>query len=172
MAILPTKEDFSQVSGLVNYSYFDELYEGAMDNALVEMGREIILHLESSVTEDKAVAVKNNPASYNPFFRGSSRGYTGGKNKGVVITNYRDIGYTAQIRHGPKPLDQHTGAGELSEDQVQTTTVYESLKYIENAVSATIDGKRYERFEDARIVGFDGPKYVIQVWGRIAEQEQ
>jgi len=172
MTILPTKEDFSQASGLVDYGYFDELYEGFMDNALSEMGREIILHLEPSVTEDKTVAVKNNPAAYNPFFRGSSRGYDGGKNKGVVITNYRDVGYTAQIRHGPKPLDKNTGAGELSEDQVQTTTVYASLPYIENAISATIDNERYERCEDARIVGFDGPKYVIQVWGPIAEQEQ
>lgn len=171
MVVLPTKEDFSQASGLINYPFLNSLYEGFMDKALLEMGRQIVIHLQPAVTEDKSVSTKVDAGAYNPFFRNSSRISSGGKGKGVV-SQPRDIGYTAHVVHGPRPLNEQTGAGALSEDQVQTTTVYESLGDIESAVSVTIDGNRYRKLEDPRIVGFSDAKYVLQTWERIAETEK
>jgi len=171
MTTLPTREDLSQASGVIPYTQFNSIYEGFMDDAMLRLGRQIMIHLPPSVSEDKSANTKDSPAGYNPFFRGSSRPTAGGKNRGLNVEP-RDIPYTAQIRHGPKPANDHTGVGELSDEEVQTTTVYASLVDIDACVSATIDGKRYEKQKDSRPVGFSNLKYVIQVWSRIAEEEK
>jgi hypothetical protein len=171
MVVLPTREDLSQASGIVDFDYLNIIYESVMDEALVGMGKQIVLHLQPSISEDKSVAQKIDPGAYNPFFKNASRISAGGKGKGVIITS-RDIPYTAHIAYGPRPLNEQTGAGELSDGQVQTTTSIESLQDIESAISMTVDGNRYDRFGDAKVIGLSNSKYVIQVWGSIAEKEQ
>lgn len=171
MTTLPTREDLSQASGVVPGAYFDQIYEGFMDDALFQLGRQIKIHLQPSISEDKSSNIKNSPAGFNPFFHGSMRPTSGGKNRGITVET-RDIPYTAHIRHGPQPKNDRMGVGELSEEQVQTTTVYESLQDIENCISATIDNERYEVDKDPRSIGFRGLKYVICVWKRIAEEEK
>ena len=171
MTTLPTKEDLSQASGIIPIDSLNVIYEAFMDDALVKLGRQIMLHLPPSVSEDKSSNVKDSPAGYNAFFRGSLRPTTGGKNRGVIV-EARDIPYTAHIRHGPQPANEHTGVGELSAEQIQTTTVYASSGDIEDCISVTIDGQRCERDKDARPVGFSNLKYVIMVWHRISEKEK
>ena len=171
MTVLPTKEDLSQASGIIPLDSFNAIYEGFMDDALVNLGREIMLHLPPSISEDKSANLKSGPAGYNPFFRGSARPTAGGKNRGVIVET-RDIPYTAHIRHGPQPANDHTGVGKLSAEQVQTTTVYASSGDIEDCISVTIDGKRYERDEDIRPIGFSNLKYVIMIWHKISEKEK
>jgi len=170
---LADNQDLSQADGIssVTYNSFDLIYEAYMDDIFVGIGREIILHLPPSISEDKSANLKSGPAGYNSFFRGSARPTAGGKNRGVIVET-RDIPYTAHIRHGPQPANDHMGVGKLSFEEVQTTTVYESLGDIEDCISVTIDGKRYERDEDARPIGFSNLKYVIIVWHKISEKEK
>lgn len=172
MVLLPTKEDFSQSSGIIPFANMELIYEGLMDNALDNMGRTITLHLEPSV--EQRASVISNPikrGSYNPFLGTSARPDAQGVSRGVEVTP-RDIQYKAHISHGPRDLDDDGGIGTLETDQVQTTTVYESLNDITSCLSATIDGERYSPLRGPKITGFTVAKYIIQIWERINEEEQ
>lgn len=170
---LADNQDLTQAAGIssTTYNSFNVIYEAYIDDTFVGIGREIMLHLPPSVSEDKSSNVKDSPAGYNAFFRGSLRPTAGGKNRGVIV-EARDIPYTVHIRHGPQPANDHMGVGKLSSEEVQTTTVYASLGDIKDCISVTIDGKRYERDKDQRPIGFSNLKYIIMVWHRISEKEK
>jgi len=173
MVLLPTTEDFSQASGSISFSALNTVYEGLMDHALQGIGRTVTLHLQPIKEEDiNSTDPVANSNAYNPFFHGSARPGTGSKmNRGYKVTP-RDIQFTAHIRHGPKPEDPVTGAGRLEPDEVQTTTVIESLDYLKKCLSITIDGEVYERSGAPRVIGFSTAKYIIQLWKRKQEKEQ
>lgn len=171
MVIISSSEDFSQASGNINYANLNFIYEGIIDNSFVGMGRTITLHLPPQITQNDSVA--SNPikaGAYNPFLGGSVRPTEQGQNRGVKIT-YRDVEYTAMIKHGPKPADDRTGMGALMKDQVRTTIVYESLDDLLNCLVATIDGLRYSRLGDYKPIGLTDKKYIIQDWQRVQEEE-
>jgi hypothetical protein len=144
-----------------------------MDSSFAALARPLILHLQPEKTIDvSGVEASTNALHYNPFMR------RGGRQVPSTITTtrmpavqqvHRDVEYAAHIKHGPKNAKDNGGV-ELLEGETMTKTVLASSKHLNGAISATIDGRRFN-LEWTRPIGFRDLRYIIAKWSRINEAE-
>ena len=152
---------------------FENCYHSLMDSSYFALGRTIVLHLTPEKIIDTSGVEASTPAvHYNPFMR------RGGRQVPSTISTtrtpavqliHRDVPYAAHIKHGPKNSDDKGGI-ELFDGEAQTTTLIESQKHINGAITATIDGRRFN-LESTRPIGFRDVRYLISKWKRIDEAE-
>lgn len=152
---------------------FEALYNNAMDASFAALGRDIVLHLTPEQHIASGILQANSPAlQYNPF-----QGRAARPAPNTISTSrqpatefiHRDVTYKAHIRHGPKD-DDESGGISLLRDEIQTTTVVESLLHLNSAETATIDGLRC-KLESIRQIGLQARRYVIARWKVINETE-
>jgi len=153
---------------------FEDCYHSLMDSSFFALGRTITLHLTPEKTIDVSGIEASTPAvRYNPFMR------RGGRQVPSTISTvrttavqlvHRDVPYIAHIKHGPKDADDKSGI-ELLDGETMTTTLIESSNHINAAISATIDGRRFN-LQWTRPIGFRDIRYLISKWQRINEAEK
>jgi len=152
---------------------FEELYNNAMDASFNALGRDIVLHLTPEKHVASGITQESSPAlQYNPFQGRSARpapNIISTSRQPAVEFIHRDVTYKAHIRFGPKDDDESSGATLLN-DEIQTTTIIESLGHINASESATIDGFRC-KLETIRPIGLQDRRYVIAKWKVINESE-
>jgi len=165
---LPDDGSFSDIQ-----NEFEQYYDSIFDSSFAALGRNIVLHLTPERTEDTTGVQASTPAvHYNPFMRRAGRqvpSQISTTRTPAVQIVYRDVTYTAHIKHGPKDADDNGGV-QLELGEVMTTTVFESLPHLTEAQSATIDGRRYT-LESTRPIGFRDVRYVIAKWKQTNEIE-
>lgn len=170
MTLLSTTEDFSQSSGVINFTFLDNLYESFTDEGIQMMGQTITVHLQPAIKEDAGTqAATFGGQQYNPFFGQAVRPNPSTRRTGVQVTP-RDIPFTAHVVVGPREEPTVFGTP-LKANQCQTTTVLSSQSYIEDAISVTILSKRYRLSDGPRPVGLVTKKYLICTWEEISEVE-
>lgn len=162
-------QDLTAGSGLINIGYLDDIYHSMMDEALSDLGREIVLHLEPQIQSDSTTNSQPQSLQYNPFFGGTAIPSPSTKRPGVKITP-RDVTYKAHIKIGPKTGPDVSGIGNLKENEAAITVVAEALSHIKSARSISIEGRRYAVIE-TRPIGFVDRKYVIVKLGEIQESD-
>ncbi len=152
---------------------FESCYANLMNSSFAALGRNIVLHLTPERTVDASgVQQSTGAVHYNPFMGRSARpvpNQISTTRQPAVRHVHRDVTYIAHIKHGPKDADDNGGV-ELLKDEVQTTTVLESLPHISECESVTIDGRRYT-LESTRKIGLQNTRYVIAKWSAINESE-
>ena len=165
---LPDDGSFSDIQ-----NEFENCYHAIFDSSFTALGRVIVLHLTPEKSIDVSGLQASTPAvHYNPFTRGTSRSVPSQisttRSKGVELV-HRDVSYSAHIKHGPKDADDNGGVA-LLRGEVMTTTLVETKPHIDSALSATIDGRRYQ-LEWSRPIGFRDVRYLISKWSSINEVE-
>ena len=152
---------------------FEQLYNDAMDASFAALGRDIVIHLSPEKYVSSGIIQANSPAlQYNPFQGRSARpapNIISTTKQPAVEFIHRDVTYKAHIRHGPKDDDESGGVA-LLRDEIQTTTIVESLAHLQASETATIDGLRC-KLESVRNIGLQNRRYVIARWKVINEQE-
>jgi hypothetical protein len=152
---------------------FENCYDSFMDSSFAALGRTITLHLAPEKTIDTSgIQAAPTALHYSPFGGRAPRrapSTISTVRQTAVTLVHRDVEYTAHIKHGPKDEDD-TGGVSLETNEVLTTTLMESLPHINEARTATIDGRRYEK-ESTRKIGFQDVRYVMTKWKEINEQE-
>lgn len=151
----------------------ENCYHSITDSSFFALGRTIVLHLTPEKIIDTSGVEASTPAvRYNPFQR------RGGRQVPSTISTtrmpavqlvHRDVEYIAHIKHGPKHFDDRGGV-ELLADECQTKTLIESSKHINGAITATIDGRRFN-LQWTRPIGLRDVRYLIAKWKRVNEQE-
>jgi len=170
MVLIPNNQDLSAASGLIPVDYFEAIYHSFMSDAMVSLGRTVIIHLQPIREQD--VPTQSSPAAqqYNPFFQRVPVPNNTTRNAGVKITP-RDVQYKAQIRVGPINDDSMSGMGRLNVDEAMITVVVEALEHVNDALSFSIEGRRYTRVGDPRPIGFSQRKYLMVKLREIQEAE-
>jgi len=152
---------------------FENCYDAIFDSAFFALGRNIVLHLEPERTIETSGLQASTPAvHYNPFQRRGGRqvpSQISTTRMPAVRMTHRDVTYIAQIKHGPRSVDEKGGI-ELLNGEVTTTTVIESRPHINQCHTATIDGMRY-KLEWVRPIGFRDVRYAISKWKIVNESE-
>lgn len=160
MILLPSPEDFSTASGIINISFLNSLYKSLIDESFLDMGRPIILHLPPVKEQDANTQSQNQPSQYNPYFGRVQAPITNRRNTGVTITE-RDIQFTAHIKIGPlSEGNDTTGIGNLAANQVAVTLHISALPFIKKAQSMSIEGRRYD-IDKNRPIGLIERSYII-----------
>lgn len=168
ITIIPN-QNLTASSGLINMGHLASIYHSMMDEALTDLGRPIIFHLQPAIASDSATNSENQSRQYNPFFGRSPIPSPTTKNAGVRITN-RDVTYTGHIVVGPKSGPDTQGIGSLKENQCSITVVIGALQHLKEARSFSIEGRRYSLVE-TRPIGFVDRKYVIAILQEIQESD-
>jgi hypothetical protein len=152
---------------------FEDCYDSFMDSAFAAIGRQIVLHLTPvQVIDSSGVQAATSALHYNPFAGRAPRrapSTIGTTRQPAVRLTHRNVTYTAQIKHGPKQTDD-TGGISLEKDEVLTTLIVEARPHVTEALSATIDGNRYQ-VEWIRDIGFQDRRYIMVKWSEINEVE-
>ncbi len=171
MILLPTKEDFSQASGLFDGKYFESIYEAFVDTSFVQFARIITLHLRPSIQEDINTQNQAQAQQYNPFFGRVPVPNTNTRGTGAKVTP-RDINYKAHVKIGPMKIgpaslgreaeEDLLGIGDLKSNEAMITLGIESLTDLQNTLSISIEGRRYS-ISERRQIGFSRRKYIM-VW--------
>lgn len=170
MILLTSGENLTAGSGIVNMPLLDNIYHSFMDEAMLDMGRTITLHLEPAVEVDNSNISKPQAQQYNPFFGSVVVPDTSSRNPGVKHT-HRDVEYTAHIVIGPlKSEDDKKGIGELKSNQAAITIDIGGLQHLKEALSVTIEGRRY-KVHDTRPIGLNSRRYVIGILEEINESD-
>lgn len=169
MINIPNNQNLTAGSGLVNMPHLDSIYHSFMDEALDDLGREVIVHLEPQIQSDSVTNALPQVQQYNPFFQRTVSPSPSTKGPGVKITT-RDTTYKAHIKIGPKSGPDVAGIGNLKENEAAITVVIEALSHIKSARSLSIEGRRYAVIE-TRPIGFIDRKYVIVKLGEIQESD-
>ena len=148
----------------------EECYISLINSSFFALGRNITLHLVPERTLDVSgvQAVNETALHYNPLLGRAARpapNIISTTRQPSVIHTHRDVIYIAHIKHGPKEADEKGGIPLLT-DEVQTTTLFESLSHLDECESATIDGSRYV-LDSKRPIGFQNVRYIISKWKKI-----
>lgn len=160
MVLIPSNEDFSAGSGIVNIGALQSIYKSVMDETFSDMGRTVVFHLEPSRTVSQNTVAQPQANTFNPFFQGVPVPRTTTGVHGVEITP-RDVQYTAHIRVGPmKSGDDQTGMGDLKANEAQLTLHIGALDHVKSALSVTVEGRRY-RIDETRPVGLTKRDYML-----------
>ena len=129
MVLLPNNQNFAAASGVIDSSFLEAVYHSVMDEAFIDLGRTVMLHLNPEIQQDVATQSQQSPQQYNPFFGRSPIPNINTRNPGVKIT-HRDVEYAAQIRIGPIKADEDTeGIGDLADNEAMITLVIEALPH-------------------------------------------
>jgi len=171
MVLLPNNQDLSAASGLLNIPLLEGIYHAIMDETYTANGlaRNIILHLQPAVEQDNTTQSLPAPQQYNPFFSSVPVPQANTRNSGTKIT-HRDVQYAAQIVVGPRMGDDSKGIGELKSNQATFTVVIEALPHIDEALSVSIEGRRYT-IDRTRPIGFSQRRYLMCECTEIQELE-
>lgn len=173
MVLLPNNQDLTAGSGIINMSFLDNIYHSFMDEALADLSGErgeVVFHLEPEVQQDVTTQSQPAPQQYNPFFKRTAVPQTNTRHTGTRITP-RDRSYAAHIRIGPIKADDDTqGIGDLKENEAMITVVIEALRDVKEALSCSIEGRRYS-IENDRPIGFTKRRYLIVKLKEIEETE-
>ena len=152
---------------------FENCYDSLMDSSFAALGRTITLHLTPEKTIDTSgLQAAPTALHYSPFGGRAPRrapSTISTVRQTAVRLVHRDVEYVAHIKHGPKDQDD-VGGITLERDEVLTTTVMESLSHVNEALTATIDGQRYNK-DWTRLIGFQDVRYVMTKWKEVNEKE-
>lgn len=143
-------------------------FKRAMDIVLVDLGREITIHLPPSQSEcaDPDCSYDSNYKRYvslNNQICQSCRG------QGFFIEPRYTL-YQANIRWSEHPynnrrtIEEADSIGRIGQNFCRTKTVIDSFEDIKDAVGATIDGINVELFDEPRKTAFGDLLYVACVW--------
>jgi len=170
MVLLPNNQDLTSSSGLINMPFLESVYHSTMDELMGDMGRIVTFHLPPSVQQDVATQSQAAPQQYNPFFGGVPVPQKTTRDPGTYVT-HRDVQYNAQIVVGPLKADDDThGVGELLEGEAMITVVIEALEHVEDALSVSIEGRRYA-IKKTRPIGLSQRRYIMVKLKEIQELE-
>jgi hypothetical protein len=170
MVLIPSNEDFSAASGIVDIGVLQNIYKRVIDETFVDMGRTVVFHLEPRRTTSTITSAQPQANTFNPFFQGVPVPRTNTGVHGVEITP-RDVQYTAHIRVGPmKGGDDQTGMGDLKANEAQLTLHIAALGHVSDALSVTVEGRRY-RIEETRPVGLTKRDYMLVKLTEIQETD-
>ncbi len=170
MILIPSNQDFSAASGIINAGFLENIYHSFIDDSFLSFGRNITLHLKPMIEEDVGTQTQIQSAQFNPFFGRAGVPKTNTRNTGTKVT-HRDIQYKAHIKIGPlKEGDDSTGIGNLNANECAVTLPIESLEYVKEALSVSIEGRRYSLVE-TRPIGFSQRKYIIVKLVEIQESD-
>lgn len=170
MVLIPNNENLTAASGLINSAYLESIYHSVIDETFLDLGRIVTLHLPPEIQQDTNTQSQPAPQQYNPFFGRTPVPRTNTRNPGVKIT-HRDVEYRAHIKLGPMKAGEDTsGMGDLSDIEAVITLVIESLPHVQEALSVSIEGRRYS-IEETRPVGFSTRRYVMCKLKEVQESE-
>lgn len=167
MVLLPSPESFSSASGIVNMPLLNAYYRSFIDESFLDMGRLITLHLPPIKQQDPTTQSQTQPSQYNPYFGRVQAPKTNRRNTGVTIT-HRDVQYTAHIVVGPVRGDDTKGIGDLADNQVAVTLAIAALDHVKQALSMSIEGRRYQ-IDETRPIGLTQRDYLIVIGTEIDE---
>ena len=170
MIFINSNQDLTAASGILNVSFLEAIYHSFMDEGLLDLGRQIVVHLLPQVQQDINTQAAPAPQQYNPFFTRTPVPQINTRNTGTRIVT-RDVIYNAHIVIGPKDAGDTKGIGNLKENQAAITVVIEALPHILEALSISIEGRRYT-VDETRPIGFSTRRYIIAKLTEIQEQEQ
>ncbi len=172
MVLLPNNENFLASSGLLNIPFLEAIYHSVMDETYITPGlaRTVVFHLQPSIQQDNVTQSQPAAQQYNPFFSRVPVPKANTRNSGTKITQ-RDVQYKAQIKVGPIVGDDGGGMGELLENQAMITVAIEALPHVNEAISFSIEGRRYSMIGDPRPIGFSTRRYLMIKLQQIPETE-
>lgn len=175
MIFISNNQDLSAASGILNIPFLEAIYHSVMDDALAGLGGQrgqVIFHLNPVVQQDTTTQSRPAPQQYNPFFGRAPVPNQPTRNPGVKLTQ-RDVSYTAHIVVGPRipgTNDLH-GIGHLNNNEAMITVVIEALQHVQDALSVSIEGRRYSVM-NTRPIGFSQRRYLMVKLAEIQETEQ
>lgn len=173
MVLIPNLESLVASSGLINMPYLESIYRSFMDEALQTLGGSrgpVTFHLPPQIQQDASTQAQRAPQQYNPFFQRTTVPNVNTRNSGTKVT-HRDVQYTAHILVGPMVEgDDSNGIGDLKENEAAITVVIEALQHVQEALSVSIEGRRYSVVE-TRPIGFSVRRYLIVKLEEIQESE-
>lgn len=170
MVLIPNNQDLSAASGLINLAFMESVYHSFMSDAMVSLGRVVTFHLPPMIQQDTTTQSSPAAQQYNPFFSRVPVPANTTRSAGVRVTP-RDVQYKAQIVVGPIKDDSMTGIGRLNVDEAMITVVVEALEHVNEALSVSIEGRRYARVGDPRPIGFSKRRYLMVKLREIQETE-
>ena len=95
MINLTPNENFSASSGIINMPFLESVYHSVIDETFVDLGRDVILHLQPIQQQDDNTQSQPQASQVNPFFGGRvSAPNTNTRNSGTKklwITSLEDI---------------------------------------------------------------------------------
>jgi len=160
MVLVPSNEEFSAASGIVNMAGLQSIYKSIIDETFVDMGRVVVFHLEPKREAHTPTVNQPQANQLNPFFGGVAVPRTNTGVHGVKITP-RDVQYTAHIRVGPmKEGDDMTGMGDLKANEAMLTLHIGALDHVKSSLSVTVEGRRY-RIVETRPIGLTQRQYLM-----------
>lgn len=174
MILINNFEDLTAGSGIINMPFLENIYHSVMDEALQDLGGlrgPVIFHLQPLVQQDNVTQAQHAPQQYNPFFGRVPVPVTNTRNTGTKITT-RDVEYTAHIVFGPTlnlPNDK-LGIGFLKQNEAMITVVIEALSHVRQALSVSIEGRRFA-IADTRPIGFTVRRYLMIKLREVQEDE-
>jgi len=170
MVLENSLQDFSAGSGLIDMPFLESLYHSVIDETFMDIGRNITLHLPPIVEQDAPTQGQPQSAQYNSYFGRTPAPRTNTRGTGTKITP-RDVIYKAQIKVGPmKEGDDTTGMGDLKANQAMITIAIEGLGHVKDAISISIEGRRYT-VDETRPIGFSQRRYVMCLLTEINEAD-
>lgn len=172
MVQISNNQDLSAASGIINIAFMESIYHSFMDEAMFKLSgsRFVICHLPPISEQDAVTQSLPAPQQYNPFFSRVPVPLASTRNTGVKITP-RDVSYNAQIVVGPIKDDSKLGIGRLDVNEAMITVVIEALEHVNQALSFSIEGRRYTRVGDPRPIGFSQRRYLMVKLRAIQESE-
>jgi hypothetical protein len=173
MIFITNNEDLTAGSGIINMPFLENVYHSFMDEALADLGGQrvpVVFHLAPMIEQDPITQSQKAPQQYNPYFGRTPVPLTNTRNPGTKITQ-RDVSYTAHIVIGPlKPANDLMGIGYLKDNEAMITVVIEALQHVKEALSVSIEGRRYS-VETTRPIGFSVRRYLMVKLTEIQEAE-
>jgi hypothetical protein len=170
MVNLPPNQDLTAGSGIIIMGFLESIYHSFMDEAMVDLGRNVIFHLKPIIEQDVTTQSQAAPQQLNPFFGRVPVPNTTTRNSGTKNTP-RDVTYKAQIVVGPlKDNLRLNGMGWLAHNEAMVTVVVEALEHVTNAIAVSIEGRRYTVVE-TRPIGFSTRRYLMVKLREIQEKE-
>jgi hypothetical protein len=146
-------------------------FKRAMDTVMVDLGRDIEVHLEAARTD-----CTDPDCEYDSFYERhmSSTGAVCDTCKGQgFYVEPRQTFYRANIRWTDEPFnlnrfgsksERNMEFGRFGVNFVRTKTVETSYDHIKRSIGATIDGINVELFEQPRYTAFGDVLYVVTFW--------
>jgi hypothetical protein len=169
MVTVANNQDFTAASGLIGIGFLESIYHSVIDETFLDLGRTVVFHLQPQIQQDTTTQSSPQPNQYNPFFGSVGTPHTNTRDTGVRVEP-RDVPYEAHIRIGPSDDEDIHGIGELKSNQIQLTVVIEALQHVKEALSFSVEGRRYE-INTTRPIGFTKRRYLMVLGTEINETE-
>lgn len=150
--------------------FLDDIYHSVIDETFLDLGRLITIHLPPLQEQDNTITQRQPQANqFNPFFGRTPVPSVNTRNTGFKVTP-RDVQYHAHIKIGPVAGDDTTGMGDLKANQLQLTLDIRALEHITQALSVSVEGRRYT-LDETRPIGFSSRRYIIVKMTEVNESQ-